>query len=70
MKCLVFLGTILVFEKFFRRLHVLTASVEKVEFCFKLVYKLISSLYVKYSQFCIVVDMLLKINVSFLLVLS
>ena len=32
------------FSKFFRRLRVLTASVENVEFCFNLVYKLISSL--------------------------
>ena len=39
------------FSKFFRRLRVLTASVEKVEFCFRLVYKLINSLSVKYSQF-------------------
>ena len=58
------------FSKFFRRLLVLTASVEKVEFCFKLVYTLISSLSVKYSQFCIDVDILLKINLSFSLVLS
>ena len=70
MKCLVYLGTVPVFQSFFRRLRVLTASVETVEFCFKLVYKLISSLYVKYSQFCTDVDILLKMNVSFSLVLS
>ena len=29
-----------------------------MEFCFKLVYNLISSLSVKYSQFCIVVDVI------------
>ena len=60
----VFLGTIHAFQ-FFCRLRVLTTSVKKVEFCFKLIYKLIISLSVKCSQFCIVVDMLLKINVVF-----
>ena len=70
-KCLVFLyrHNSSLFVCFSRRLRVLTASVENVEFCLKLLYKLVSSLSVKYSQFCIVV-MLLKINVSFSLVLS
>ena len=57
-------------SKFFRRLRVLTASVENIEFCFNLVYKLISSMSVKYSQFCTDVDILLKMNMSFSLVLS
>ena len=59
-----------IFSKFFRRLRVLTASVKNVEFCFKLVYKLISSLSVKYSPCCTDVDILLKMNVLFSLVLS